>query len=71
MTDKTVRIEAELTDEEAWQFAEYLKRIEYEDFHRKTPPHLQPEERAEQAYSMLSARLKIMQALTRAGYAPR
>ena len=60
----TVTIQAELTDEEAWQFAQFIKRSCFRDYRDHA-------ENNEQAYTMIAAAGKIRKSLSDAGYAPR
>lgn len=69
--EKTVKITAELTEAEAWQFAQFLKRSGYSDYEEKTVASLPSADRIECAYLMLYAGEKIRRALDEAGYNPR
>lgn len=67
---KIVRIEADLTEAEAWEYAQFLKRVwrrDYLPFTTGAPTG--PTE--SEAYLMASAGEKIRDGLARAGYAPR
>ncbi|WP_127476651.1 DUF7706 family protein [Sulfurivermis fontis] len=59
-----VVITVELTDQEAWDFAQFLKRVGHSDY-------LVNAENSEQAYRMLFAGEKVRAALADVGYAPR
>ena len=61
---EAVVITLELTDREAWDFAQFLKRTGHSDY-------LVNAENDTQAYSMLYAGEKERSALADAGYAPR
>lgn len=61
---EAVVITLELTDLEAWDFAQFLKRAGHSDY-------LVNAENDTQAYSMLYAGEKVRSALAEAGYAPR
>ena len=61
-----VTITVALTEEEAWEFAQFLKRVTWRDYaelcapHDEVAPHL-----------MENAGVKIQKVLAEAGYAPR
>lgn len=61
---KTVTIDVELTEEQAWQFAQMLKRIGFSDYRSLA-------ENDEQAYEMKAAGRAVQDALARAGINPR
>lgn len=61
---KTILLDVELTDEEAWSLAQFFKRAAFSDFRRNS------QDEAE-AYSMRDAADRVRDALTRAGYSPR
>jgi hypothetical protein len=61
---KTVRLDYELTDAQAWHLAQFLKRIGFSDFRSKAPDD--PE-----AYAMQDAANQVADALREAGYSPR
>lgn len=65
-TEKTVRITAELTEDEAWEYAQFLKRVTHNDYKELCEPYNQ-----EGPYRMIAAGEKIREALKKAGYAPR
>ena len=62
-TDR-VRVVLELTDGEAWAFAQFLKRSRFEDYRGRAAS-------MEEAYAMIAACEAIRQALAEVGYAPR
>ena len=62
--DQVVEIKFELRDEEAWAFAEFLKRVLPEDFERRAASKAE-------ANHMWDAGLEIQKALADKGYAPR
>jgi hypothetical protein len=66
MTDqtKTVSLALELTDAEAWNLAQFLKRVGFADFRSNA------QDEAE-AYAMRDAADRVAVALREAGYAPR
>jgi cytochrome c len=67
MTDnkpKTVTLDLELTDEEAWSIAQFFKRASFSDFRRNAQDE-------DEAYAMRNAASRVRDALARAGYAPR
>lgn len=61
---KSLRLTVELTDDQAWQFAHFLKRVGYTDYRNLSTSD-------SEAHSMLEAGEVVRQALTEAGYAPR
>lgn len=61
---KTVSLAVELTDAEAWNLAQFLKRIGFSDFRSNAQD-------AEEAYAMRDAADRVAVALREAGYAPR
>jgi len=60
----TVTITVELTDEEAWQFAQFYKRSGFGHYRSCAMDD-------DEAYTMIAAGSKIAQALAARGYAPR
>jgi hypothetical protein len=62
--EKTVTITVTLTDEQAWQFAQFLKRSCWQDYRE----HAMNDE---EAYTMIYAGQRIRDALAEKGYAPR
>jgi hypothetical protein len=61
---KNVEIRVVLTDEQAWEFAQFLKRVCFSDCERRATSEAE-------AYLMLEAGELIRQALAEQGYAPR
>jgi hypothetical protein len=61
---KPVTIEVELTDEEAYALAQYLKRAIFEDYRKRALND-------DDAYIMQGAVAEIRKALAKAGYEPR
>lgn len=61
---KPVTITVELTDAEAWQYAQFLKRAGWRDYRGNATTD-------DEAYLMRDAGYKIQTALAEAGYAPR
>ena len=59
-----VRVAIELTDEQAWAFAQFLKRSTFDDYRGRAV-------NKEEAYAMIAACEAILRALADAGYAPR
>lgn len=59
-----VRVVLELSDAQAFAFAQFLKRSTFEDYRARAVS-------AEEAYAMLAACEAIREALAEAGYAPR
>lgn len=67
MTDnqpKTITLDIELTDGEAWSIAQFFKRAGFTDFRRNAQDE-------DEAYAMRDAANRIREALARAGYSPR
>jgi hypothetical protein len=59
-----VRVVLELSDAQAFAFAQFLKRSNFEDYRGHAVS-------AEEAYAMIAACEAIRQALAEVGYAPR
>ncbi|MFY9314843.1 MAG: hypothetical protein WAO95_04700 [Burkholderiales bacterium] len=59
-----VRVTIELTDEQAWAFAQFLKRSTFDDYCGRAVDK-------EETYVMIAACEAIRKALAEAGYAPR
>jgi hypothetical protein len=60
----TVSVTVELTDMEAWNFAQFLKRMGFSDFRSNARNEAE-------AYAMRDAADRLRAALGEAGYAPR
>lgn len=63
---KEVTITVTLTDVEAWEYAQFLKRVGHSDYQALSEPH-----NKQAPYYMIDAGEKIRAALAKAGYAPR
>lgn len=61
---KTIALAVELTDAEAWNLAQFLKRVGFSDFRANAQDDAE-------AYAMRDAADRIRVALAEAGYAPR
>jgi hypothetical protein len=61
---KVVTIETTLTDAQAWEFAQFLKRVCFSDYRAHATCEAE-------AYRMIEAGERIRAALADAGYAPR
>jgi hypothetical protein len=61
---KTVEIQVTLTDEQAWEYAQFLKRVCFSDYRSHTTSD-------EEAYQMVNAGERLRRALAEQGYAPR
>jgi hypothetical protein len=59
-----VKIETTLTDAQAWEFAQFLKRICFSDYRAHATSEAE-------TYRMIEAGERIRAALADAGYAPR
>jgi hypothetical protein len=64
MNEPTVKISVELSEAEAWAFAQFLKRAGHGDYRGFTRDD-------EEAYQMLYAAEKVRASLAEAGIAPR
>ncbi len=62
--DKTIDITVTLTDSQAWQFAQFLKRACFSDYRSHATSEAE-------AYQMIDAGEQIRRALETQGYAPR
>jgi len=61
---RTVEIQVTLTDAQAWEFAQFLKRVCFNDYRQHATSEAE-------AYRMVEAGERIREALADAGYAPR
>jgi hypothetical protein len=61
---KTLRLDCELTDDQARDLAQFLKRMGFSDFRSKATDDAE-------AYGMQAASNQVADALREAGYAPR
>ncbi len=61
---KTVTLTVEMTDEQAWQFAQFLKRVSYNDYRELSTSD-------DEARTMVEAGELVRKELAEAGYAPR
>jgi hypothetical protein len=61
---QTIEIQVTLTDAQAWEFAQFLKRVCYSDYRAHATSEAE-------AYRMVEAGERIREALAKAGYAPR
>jgi len=61
---KTVEIKVVLTDAQAWEYAQFLKRVCFSEYRNKATSD-------DEAYRMRDAGEQIRQALAETGYAPR
>lgn len=61
---KTVEITITLTDAQAWEFAQFLKRVSFREYRNNATCD-------DEAYMMRDAGELIRSALTEQGYAPR
>lgn len=64
MDAKRARLVVELTADEAWDYAQFLKRVCYLDYRENAVD-------VEEAYRMLAVGEKIREALAQLGFAPR
>ena len=68
---KHVTLTVELTDADAWELAQFIKRVRFDQCYELTESWRPRPEREEQAYRMLHALDQIAGVLTTVGYAPR
>lgn len=61
-----VRVTVDLTKREAWEFAQFLKRVGFSDYRALCEPY-----NTDAPYLMIDAGEKIRAALARQGFAPR
>lgn len=61
---KMITLTVELDDEQAWQFAQFLKRVGYDDYRQLSTDD-------SEARTMVEAGELIRKALAEAGYKPR
>jgi hypothetical protein len=64
VSTKTVRLSAKLTDDQAWNLAQFLKRVRFSEFRSNAQTETE-------AYAMRDAADVVRRALADAGYAPR
>jgi hypothetical protein len=64
MNDEPITISVELTDLEAWNLAQFLKRVGFSDFRKNAQDE-------DEAYAMQQAAARVRTALAQAGYEPR
>jgi hypothetical protein len=68
---KHITLTVELTDVEAWELAQFIKRVRFDQCRELTESWQSRSEREEQAYRMLYALDQVAGALKLVGYAPR
>jgi dissimilatory sulfite reductase (desulfoviridin) alpha/beta subunit len=61
---KTIRLTADLTDAQAWNLAQFLKRVGFSEFRNNAQDE-------QEAYAMRDAAQIVRKALAEEGYAPR
>ena len=66
-----VRLAVELTDSEAYELAQFIKRVRFEQVAELTECGQSRAQREDQAYRMLHALHQVSGALREVGYAPR
>jgi hypothetical protein len=64
-------IRADLTAREAWNLAQFIKRLRFDQCYELTDSGYSRRDREAQAYEMLAAIDKVGRSLKDAGYAPR
>jgi hypothetical protein len=70
--DLRVTIKVEFDDrEQAWQLAQFIKRVCFDTFYEHTEGHLPGAERERRAYLMIGGLVEIEAALEKSGIAPR
>jgi hypothetical protein len=68
---KHITLTFELADAEAWELAQFIKRLRFKQCYELTDARQSRAERQEQSYRMLHALGHVAAALELAGYAPR
>lgn len=71
MSEPTITITAELSEDQAWQLAQFCKRSTFGQFYELTEAHLNEDERKQRAYQMIAGIEAIQCALADQGYSPR
>ena len=66
-----VTITVELPDPTAWDLAQFIKRVRFDQCYELTDCGQSRAEREDQAYRMINGLNKVADALGDAGYAPR
>lgn len=66
-----VRLSVDLTDREAWELAQFIKRIRFDQVAALTECGQSRQQREDQAYRMLHGLNQVGGALREVGYAPR
>lgn len=64
MNAVAINLDVELTEQQAWDFAQFLKRVAWSDFRDLSATD-------DEAYRMQEAALKFQQALEEQGFSPR
>lgn len=64
MATRTLKLDIELTDQEAWDLAQFCKRLSFSDFEGCSVDE-------NEAYRMRDAQDRVFEALRRHGYSPR
>jgi hypothetical protein len=64
MQGKTIQLTAQLTDSQAWNLAQFLKRVGFSDFRNNARDD-------DEAYAMRDAAEQVRRALAERGVAPR
>ena len=68
---KHIILNVEIMDAEAWELAQFIKRLRFDQCYELTDAWQSRSERQEQAYRMLHVLGHVTDALKLAGYAPR
>ena len=63
-TQHLVQVKVELTTDEAWDYAQFLKRVGFSDYRQNAQDQ-------DEAYRMMAVGEKFREALALAGFAPR
>lgn len=71
MSEEKITITLELSENVAWQLAQFCKRSTFDQFYDLTEQHLAPDERRARAYQMISGIEAVARELGKAGIAPR
>jgi hypothetical protein len=66
-----VRFSVALEEQDAWQLAQFIKRVRYDQAYELTEAHLRADERALRAEAMIRGLMRVWDALNKVGVEPR
>jgi hypothetical protein len=66
-----VRFSVALEEQDAWQLAQFIKRMRYDQAYELTEAHLRADERALRAEAMIRGLMRVWDALNEVGVEPR